>query len=87
MYIKPIPPSNPTFGIYLKTTPKHYGHITHGVFKGNSIDIYTAYEGSWIRHKLYYVKNSAGNWIKSKLKSYYRGKLVGQARAENLKLS
>ena len=51
MYIKPIPTTNPAFGIYLKTTPKHYGHITHGVFKGNSIDIYTAYEGSWIRHK------------------------------------
>jgi len=84
MKIQPIPQNSPTFGIYIKTTPKYYGHITHGAFKGNTIDIYTAYEGSWIRHKLYYVKNNAGNWVKSKLKSYHKGKCVGVARAKNV---
>lgn len=80
----PRHPFNPTFGIYLKTTPKYYGHITHGAFKGHSIDIYNAYNNGLLRHKLYYVKNAAGNWIKSKLKFYHNGEFVGQARAENV---
>lgn len=82
MIIQPIPPNNPTFGIYLKTTPKYYGYVMHGLFKNNYIDIYTVYEDNLLKHKLYYVKNNAGNWIKSKLKSYHKGKLVGQSRSE-----
>lgn len=85
MIISPLQPYNPTFGIYLKTTPKYYGYITHGTYKGSSIDIYNAYDNNgFLRHKLYYVKDAVGRWVKSKLKSYYKGKFVGMARAENV---
>lgn len=84
MRIKPLNTYNSSFGIYLKTKPTRYGHVTSGKFKGNNIDVYTAYENGYLRHKLYYVKNAAGNWLKSKLKFYYKGEYVGQARAENV---
>lgn len=84
MKIQPIPKNSPSFGIYIKTTPKYYGYITHGVHRGYSIDIYNAYDNGLLRHKLYYVKDVLGNWVKSKLKSYYKGKCVGVARAENV---
>lgn len=84
MKIQPIPQNSPTFGIYLKTTPKYYGYITHGVYRGYPIDIYNAYNNGLLRHKLYYVKNAAGNWLKSKLKVYDKGKCVGVARAKNV---
>lgn len=50
MKIKPIPTNSPAFGIYVKTTPKHYGHITHGTFKGYSIDIYNAYDNGYYKN-------------------------------------
>lgn len=86
MKIRPIPTNNPTFGIYIKTTPKYYGYITHGEYKGYSIDIYNAYDNGLLRYKLYYIKDAVGKWVKSKLKSYYKGKFVGVARAENVNL-
>ena len=84
MKIKPLNTYNPTFGIYLKTIPKPYGHIVHGSYKGNIIDVHNAFndDNGLLRHKLYYVKNAAGNWLKSKLKFYKDGKFISQARAE-----
>ncbi len=86
MEIRPISTNSPAFGIYVKTTPKYYGYITNGAYKGYSIDIYNAYDNGLLRHKLYYVKDAVGKWVKSKLKSYYKDKCVRVTRAENANL-
>lgn len=65
MNIQPTLPVN--FGIYKGTKPTRYGKIDTGLFKGNKIDVYYSYENNKIKHKLYYVTDSLGNWIKSKL--------------------
>lgn len=54
-----------------------------GIINGKRLDIYSAYdlEGNLI-HKLYYLADSVGNWIKSKLKYYENGKVVKEVRSE-----
>ena len=80
MNIKPLS-SNPSFGIYLKTVKKPYGYMTQGKYKGHIIDIYSSFDGNnLLKHKLFYVRNAAGNWIKSKLNFYNNGKKIGVAR-------
>ena len=79
MKIQPIPTTSisktPPFKCHKGTTEKlrEYGKVIQdtGIFKGNKLDIYTAYdkEGN-LMHKLYYLSDSVGNWIKSKLKYY-----------------
>ena len=83
MKIQPIPTTNlgktPPFKCHKGTTEKirDYGKVIcdTGFFKGDKLDIYSAYdkEGN-IMHKLYYLQDSVGNWIKSKLKYYTNGK-------------
>ena len=52
-----------------------YGKVIQetGTINGKKLDIYSAYnkEGE-LEHKLYYLADDVGRWIKSKLK-YYRG--------------
>lgn len=73
MKIQPI--DNTNFNCHIGTTEKirNYGKVIQdtGFFKGNKLDIYSAYsrEGKLI-HKLYYLSDSVGHWIKSKLKYY-----------------
>jgi hypothetical protein len=73
--IQPIPTTSISFKCHKGTTEKirDYGKVIQdtGFFKGNQLDIYSAYdkEGN-IMHKLYYLSDSVGNWIKSKLKYY-----------------
>lgn len=56
---------------------RDYGKVIQdtGIFKGNKLNIYSAYdtEGKLV-HKLYYLSDSVGHWIKSKLKYYSGGK-------------
>lgn len=85
MKIQPIPEPHQewwqarSFKCHKGTTEKirNYGKIIQdtGFFKGDKLDIYSAYdkEGNLI-HKLYYLSDSVGNWIKSKLKYYTNGK-------------
>ena len=54
-----------------------------GLINGFKLDIYSAYtnEGELI-HKLYYLSDSVGNWIKSKLKYFQNGKCYKTIRSE-----
>ena len=82
---KPKPIS---FGIYKSTMPTYYGKVDRGVFNNKIIDIYTAYfpDGS-LKHKLYYLTDTAGKWIKSKLKFFKNNKCYYIARSKkNVKL-
>lgn len=57
---------------------REYGKVIRdtGIFNGKKLDIYSAYsKDGQIIHKLYYLSDSVGNWIKSKLK-YYKGRQV-----------
>ena len=83
MQIQPIK-SSPSFGIYIKTIKKPYGKVDIGAYKGYSIEIYTAYDKELIRHKLYYVKDKTGKWLKSRLDFYINGKKTSTARADNV---
>lgn len=74
MRIEPILIPAP-FKCHVKTTEsvKDYGKVIKdtGHINGKRLDIYSAYskEGNLI-HKLYYLADGVGNWIKSKLKYY-----------------
>lgn len=91
MKIQPIPTTNisktPPFKCHKSTTEKirDYGKVIQdtGAFKGYKLDVYSAYdtEGRLI-HKLYYLSDSLGNWLKSKLKYYENGKFVKEIRSE-----
>lgn len=70
MKVEPIPPNNPTFGIYIKTKKTLYGYHDFGKFKGNNIEIY--YDNR-DKTKLYYVSDSFRKWIKSKLIYFENG--------------
>lgn len=75
MIIQPIQTQTPLFKCHKGTTERlrDYGKVIQdtGVFKGHKLDIYSAYdtEGNLV-HKLYYLSDSVGHWIKSKLKYY-----------------
>ena len=73
----------PSFGIYKGTRQTYYGYVDSGVFKDTNIDIYTAYtnEGN-LKHRLYYVTDSVGKWIKSKLKFFKDRKCYYTARGQ-----
>lgn len=80
MHIQPI--SNINFGIYKGTHKTYYGFVDNGVFKDKVIDIYHAFnDNGSLKHKLYYVSNTIGGWIKSKLKFYNNGKVTHIARS------
>lgn len=65
---------------------RDYGKVIKdtGVINGKKLDIYSAYdtEGNLI-HKLYYLADNMGNWIKSKLKFYKGRQVVKVIRSEN----
>lgn len=73
MKIQPI--NNINFKCHQGTTEKlrDYGKVIKdtGIINGKRLEIYSAYsrEGKLI-HKLYYLADGLGNWIKSKLKFY-----------------
>ena len=85
MNIPPIQPNSPTFGIYQVTKVTHYGHRDTGILRGYKLDIYTAKENGKLKHKLYYLSDSVGNWIKSKLVIFNKNsKQI--IRSENVKI-
>lgn len=61
------------FGIYKGTKITQYGNKTTGVFKNYKLDIHEGYEQNKLVHKLYYLYDTTGKWIKSKLKYYKDG--------------
>lgn len=83
MNIQPI-----TFKCHQGTTEKlrDYGKVIKdtGFIYGKKLEIYSAYsrEGKLL-HKLYYLADMVGNWIKSKLKYYDEdGKVYKIVRSE-----
>lgn len=64
-----------SFKCHKGTTEKirDYGKVIQdtGIFKGYKLDVYSAYSREEkLVHKLYYLSDIVGNWIKSKLKYY-----------------
>ena len=64
---------------------RDYGKVLKdtGIINNKRLEIYSAYsrEGKLI-HKLYYLADSVGNWIKSKLVYYSDGKKIKTIRSE-----
>ena len=80
MIIQKTPPYNPNFGITARPTMKRFYanncYIEKDVaqIKDKTIVITRNYLFGKLASKLYYVKDSAGKWIKSKLKYVEDGK-------------
>ena len=72
-----------SFGIYKGSSPTYYGKVERGVFKNKILDIYTSYNSDGtLKHKLYYLTDSLGKWIKSKLKFFRNNKCYYTARSK-----
>jgi hypothetical protein len=81
MKIQPI--NNTSFGIYKGTRKTYYGFVDSGTYKDKNIDIYHAFnEDETLKHKLYYITDNVGKWIKSKLKFFKNDKCYYIARSE-----
>ena len=85
MHVPPI--TQPTvFRCHTDTTEKirDYGKVIKdtGFINGKKLEIYSAYsrEGKLI-HKLFYLSDKVGNWIKSKLVYYHDGKKIKTLRS------
>lgn len=75
--IKPDPVS---FGILKGYKKTLYGDYTYGIYKGNKIEIFNAYQYD---QKLQYVSNNKTlKWLKSKLK-YVQNGITKIVRSEN----
>lgn len=91
--IQPIPEPHTewwqarSFKCHQGTTEKlrDYGKVIKdtGFINGKKLEIYSAYskEGKLL-HKLYYLADSLGNWLKSKLEYYENGKVIKEIRSE-----
>ena len=84
MIIQPIPPNNPTFGVYKNTKVTGFGTKVSGIINGYKLDIYTAKEGSSLIHKLFVLSDSFGQWVKSKLVYYAAGHKSKIIRSEKV---
>lgn len=75
-------------GIYQGTRVNNYTRhklvIDKGIVNGKTLNIYQAYstDSNELIHKLYYLKDNAGNWIKSKLKYFKGGQCFKIIRSE-----
>ena len=64
------------FGVYQGTKITNYGKKTTGVFQNYKLDVHEGYEDNKLIHKLYYLYDKTGKWIKSKLEYYKDGKKI-----------
>ena len=80
MKIQQTPPYNPAMGVRTSPTrvymyaPAKYLTEDFGRFKDYKIHITKSYINDKLSQKLFYVTDSAGKWIKSKLKYFEDGK-------------
>lgn len=81
--------SNVSFGIYKSTKVSDFGYrkvvCDSGIVNNKKIDIYNSYENGQLAHKLYYLSDIVGKWIKSKLEFIKNGKIDKVVRSENKK--
>lgn len=81
------PTENINFRCHKATTQKlrDYGKVIKdtGFINGKKLEIYSAYSyDGQLMHKLYYLADNLGNWLKSKLKYYEKGKCYKVIRSE-----
>lgn len=87
-----IQPIQPTFKCHKGSVERirDYGKVIQetGIYKGHKLDIYSAYtKENELIHKLYYLSDNVGNWIKSKLIYYSKGKKWKEVRSVNPKFN
>ncbi len=71
-------------GTKINNYTKHKIVIDKGIINDKVLDIYKAYSNDTgeLIHKLFYLKDKAGYWIKSKLNYYSAGKCFKTIRSE-----
>ncbi len=75
------------FGIKSDTKIRNYDYgkviCETGCFKNKKLDIYSAYSPKGeLLHKLYYLQDAVGHWLKSKLVYFENGKKSKIVRSE-----
>lgn len=82
MKIEPIPPASPAFGLNRQTSIRYIApdrkRIIDNIYltNGKKLMIAKEYHRDNLAVKLYYLKDAAGNWIKSKLDYFEQGKVT-----------
>lgn len=80
--VNPIQTQQPTFGVRINGIKRYNGNNEHKIItkatleNGKQIIIADYFQDNKLIHKLQYLKDSAGKWIKSKLKYYENNKIV-----------
>lgn len=76
MIVNPIQPQQPSFGLNTKSVIKYGGFAQKSIddtvqlSNGKSLRIIKYFDYDKLTQKLYYLKDEAGKWVKSKLKTY-----------------
>lgn len=76
MIVNPIQPQQPSFGLKTQRVIKYHSFtkksITDTAYlqNGKSLRITQYFDYDKLTQKLYYLKDEAGKWVKSKLKTY-----------------
>ena len=89
MHILPI--LNINFGVRVTPKIRDYGDRKviqeTGIINNKKLDIYYAYnQDKKLEHKLFYLSDLVGNWIKSKLQYFNKdGKVIKSLHSENTK--
>lgn len=90
MIVNPIQPQQPSFGLNTQRTIRYHSFtkksITDTAYlkNGKSLRITQYFDYDKLTQKLYYLKDEAGEWVKSKLKTYKSGKLNKTLNSKNL---
>lgn len=83
-----IEPTQQTFGLKTQRTIRYDSLKTKRIIdtaflqNGKTLKIYNYFEFDKLTQKLYYLKDEAGKWVKSKLKTY-KGNSVNQVLQSN----
>lgn len=78
-----IEPTQQTFGLKTQRTIRYNSPISKTIIdtaflqNGKSLNVAKYFEYDKLTQKLYYLKDEAGKWVKSKLKTY-KGNSVNQ---------
>lgn len=82
MRIEPIQQPQPTFGLNVQKTIRYDSFTNKRIIdtvnfeNGKKLQITKYFEYDKLVQKLYYLKDEAGKWIKSKLKDYRTNKVL-----------
>lgn len=88
MIVNPIQPQHPSFGLKTQRAVRYHSFtkksITDTAYlqNGKSLRIIKYFDYDKLTQKLYYLKDEAGKWVKSKLKTY-KGNSINQVLQSN----